>query len=114
MESWSIDFKENAVYRMEESTRMIGLAFDKLESSIEPGTMASYLWKRPNRVSNSLGNLVLHLCGNITQYIISSLGEQPDLRQRDTEFETKDGHTKAELLAQLTICLLYTSPSPRD
>ena len=94
MESWSTDFKENSNYRLQESLRMITLAFDKIDDTL--------LWKKPNTTGNSLGNQILHLCGNMTQYIISSLGEQPDLRQRDTEFEAKDGYTKDELLQKLT------------
>ncbi len=48
-----------------------------------------------------MGNLLLHLCGNITQYIIAALGENLDLRERDKEFETVDGYTKNELWQQL-------------
>ena len=49
------------------------------------------VWKVPNPASNSAANLILHLCGNITQYILSSLGESPDQRQRDLEFSTQGG-----------------------
>jgi uncharacterized damage-inducible protein DinB len=45
------------------------------------------IWWRPHRSSNSVGNLVLHLAGNVRQWIISGLGNQPDLRDRDREFE---------------------------
>lgn len=44
------------------------------------------IWWRPNRASNSVGNLVLHLQGNVRQWIISGLGRQPDQRNRDREF----------------------------
>ncbi|HEV2493885.1 MAG TPA: DUF1572 family protein [Terriglobia bacterium] len=43
------------------------------------------LWK-PHPSSNSVGNLVLHLSGNVRQWIISGLGGQPDIRERDKEF----------------------------
>lgn len=59
------------------------------------------LWQRPNPQSNSVGNLLLHLCGNITQYVIASLGGQPDQRQRDAEFAAENGYSKAELLEKL-------------
>jgi uncharacterized damage-inducible protein DinB len=55
------------------------------------------VWHRPNSSSNCVGNLVLHLCGNITQYVISSLGGAPDNRVRDAEFAAKGGIDKAEL-----------------
>ncbi|HAA22856.1 MAG TPA: hypothetical protein DCP28_30350, partial [Cytophagales bacterium] len=57
------------------------------------------VWKRPNANSNSMGNLVIHLQGNITQYIISSLGGAPDLRERDAEFAATEGADKATLWA---------------
>jgi uncharacterized damage-inducible protein DinB len=44
------------------------------------------IWWRPNEASNSVGNLVLHLCGNVRQWIISGLGEAKDIRERDKEF----------------------------
>ena len=59
------------------------------------------VWHRPNASSNSVGNQLLHLCGNITQYILSSLAKTPDERQRDLEFSAQGGLTKAELLDRL-------------
>ena len=44
------------------------------------------IWWRPNSASNSVGNLVLHLQGNVRQWIIAGLGGQTDLRDRDREF----------------------------
>jgi len=44
------------------------------------------IWWRPNAASNSVGNLLLHLCGNMRQWIISGLGGVPDIRERDKEF----------------------------
>ena len=46
------------------------------------------VWQRPNPTSNSIGNLILHLCGNIRQWVISSIGGKQDIRQRDEEFST--------------------------
>ena len=47
------------------------------------------IWWRPNEASNSVGNLVLHLEGNVRQWIISGLGGAPDNRQRDQEFSER-------------------------
>lgn len=44
------------------------------------------IWWRSNDASNSIGNLVLHLCGNVRQWIIAGLGGEPDHRRRDQEF----------------------------
>lgn len=61
------------------------------------------IWKRPNNASNSVGNLILHLCGNITQYIISSLGGEEDKRERDKEFSANGGYPKSELIDKLKL-----------
>ena len=60
------------------------------------------VWKKPNEASNSIGNLILHLCGNITQYIHSSLGNEKDVRKRALEFSTEGGFSKKELLEKIT------------
>ena len=59
------------------------------------------IWWRPNAASNSVGNLVLHLCGNVRQWIISGLGEKPDVRIRDKEFAEKGPLPRSELIAKL-------------
>ena len=44
------------------------------------------IWFRPNAETVSVGNLVLHLCGNVRQWIVSGLGGAKDVRVRDDEF----------------------------
>jgi uncharacterized damage-inducible protein DinB len=44
------------------------------------------IWWRPNAASNSVGNMVVHLAGNVRQWIISGIGGAADVRQRDKEF----------------------------
>ncbi|MBX2826853.1 MAG: DUF1572 domain-containing protein [Flavobacteriaceae bacterium] len=89
------EFKENAIYRLNESSRMVDIALSKINEET--------VWKRPNGISNSIGNLILHLCGNIRQYAISSLGNLKDTRIRDEEFEVQSGYTKAELKEKLKL-----------
>ncbi len=60
------------------------------------------IWKRPNEASNSVGNQILHLCGNIRQYAVASLGRKEDIRERDSEFSAKGGFTKEELSGKLS------------
>jgi len=48
------------------------------------------LWWRPNAVSNSVGNLMLHLSGNVRQWIVSGLGGAPDDRVRQLEFDASE------------------------
>ena len=59
------------------------------------------IWWRPNPSSNSAGNLVLHLCGNVRQWIISGLGSAEDLRERDLEFAEHGPIPRDRLIAEL-------------
>src|ERR1700712_871652 len=59
------------------------------------------VWRSPNEHLNTIGNLILHLCGNIRQYIISSLGKEKDIRERSIEFLTPGGYQKKELMEKL-------------
>ena len=91
---------ESLLFRMDEKTEMILKCLDMLSED--------ELWKRPNEASNSAGNLILHLCGNITQYIISALGEKEDIRERDLEFSTRGGMSKDLLIDKLSYVLKET------
>ncbi|MBK8249050.1 MAG: DUF1572 family protein [Gemmatimonadetes bacterium] len=55
------------------------------------------LWWRPNIWSNSVGNLVLHLCGNVRQWVVSGIGGVTDVRKRDEEFAAREGYSAEEL-----------------
>lgn len=47
------------------------------------------IWWRPNEASNSIGNLILHLCGNVTMWIIGGVGALPFERHRQLEFDER-------------------------
>lgn len=59
------------------------------------------IWWRPNDASNSIGNLVLHICGNMRQWIISGLGGAADIRERDKEFAERGPIARDELRKEL-------------
>ncbi len=59
------------------------------------------IWWRPNPASNSAGNLVLHLCGNVRQWIISGLGGAKDRRERGREFAERGPIPRQVLVTQL-------------
>ena len=59
------------------------------------------IWWRPNEESNSIGNLVLHLCGNARQWIVSGVGCEADHRHRDAEFAQRDVVPRDQLLSLL-------------
>jgi uncharacterized damage-inducible protein DinB len=60
------------------------------------------IWKRENQDSNSIGNLMLHLAGNVREWIVGGIGGQPCDRNRSAEFAASSGFTKSELLSRLT------------
>lgn len=77
------------------------------------------VWQTPNGNLNSVANLILHLCGNTTQYILSSIGGEEDKRTRDEEFAAKGGYTKAELGQKFTNTVIkaievITAASPEE
>jgi uncharacterized damage-inducible protein DinB len=59
------------------------------------------LWWRPHERATSVGNLLLHLEGNLRQWILSGVGGAPDRRRRAEEFARREGDGKAELLDAL-------------
>jgi uncharacterized damage-inducible protein DinB len=59
------------------------------------------IWWRANEESNSIGNLILHLCGNARQWIVCGVGSAPDSRDRDSEFEQRDVIPRDRLLTLL-------------
>jgi len=60
------------------------------------------IWWRANAESNSIGNLLLHLSGNVRQWIVVGLGVAADTRDRDSEFAQREAISQSELLARLT------------
>src|SRR5262249_4834713 len=59
------------------------------------------VWWRANEASNSVGNLVLHLSGNVQQWIIGGVGNAPYSRDRQHEFGERGPITREDLLARL-------------
>ncbi len=77
------------------------------------------IWWRPNESSNSAGNLVLHLAGNVRQWIVAGLGGAADARQRDLEFAERGPVSRARLVralrsAVLDACKVFRRLSPAD
>jgi uncharacterized damage-inducible protein DinB len=69
----------------------------KIERSLDP-LSDDDIWWRPNEASNSIGNLVLHLCGNVTMWIIGGVGMLPFERNR----QERNKIPAAELKRRLT------------
>lgn len=61
----------------------------------------SQIWHRPNEQTTSVGNLVLHLVGNLRQWVLSGIDGQPDHRQRSEEFAETGPITTEKLIRDL-------------
>jgi uncharacterized damage-inducible protein DinB len=82
------------------SAFLTGDYLPKIERCLEKLT-DEQIWWRANEESNSIGNLILHLCGNVRQWIICGVGGQPDNRNRDAEFAQRGVIARDELLTLL-------------
>ena len=72
----------------------------RMRSVVEPLT-DEQVWWRPNEASNSIGNLLLHLNGNVNQWLVASFNGLVDERNRPVEFSERGQIPKSELLARL-------------
>lgn len=77
------------------------------------------IWMRGNESSNSIGNLCLHLAGNVRQWLLHGVRGDEDLRNRDGEFNAAGGLDKAALITRLSstvdeaIALIESLPATR-
>jgi uncharacterized damage-inducible protein DinB len=77
------------------------------------------MWARGSENENAVGNLVLHLCGNVRQWICSGVGSEADVRVRDEEFAAHGDMAAAELEGRLAstlaqaVAVLETLPAER-
>jgi uncharacterized damage-inducible protein DinB len=99
--AFEIEFKKQSLLRLNENAPRIKKCLEMLDEE--------YIWRKSNSETNSIGNLILHLCGNIRQYAISSLAEKPDERDRNSEFENKHSLSKEELIQRLNSTVFEAS-----
>jgi uncharacterized damage-inducible protein DinB len=83
---------------------LVGDYLPKIERCLEK-LNDEQIWWRANEESNSIGNLILHLCGNVRQWIVCGIGSAPDNRNRDSEFEQRDVIPREELVSLLRSAL---------
>jgi len=84
---------------------LTGHYLPKIRAAVEDLAEAD-LWWRPNEASNSVGNLMLHLAGNIRQWIVSGVGGAPDRRDRAAEFARREPLDRETLLTLLSEAIL--------
>ena len=86
-------FLQTSIHTLERMQGHIHACFEKLSDH--------QLWMRSSSVENAPGNLVLHLCGNVRQWIGSYVGGLEDQRNRPEEFKTDVRLDRAALLSKL-------------
>jgi hypothetical protein len=84
----------------EEAVRELNQAVTKIKHCLNQ-LNEQQVWWRPLESMNSIGNLILHLCGNVRQWIISGVGGAKDVRDRPSEFSERGPIAKSELLKRL-------------
>lgn len=82
------------------SVRKLRLLCERIESCLGQLT-DDQIWWRGAETQNAVGNLALHLCGNLGQWIVSGIGGAPDTRERDAEFAARGEAGRDELVQTL-------------
>lgn len=86
-------FLDVSIRILEQLSGRIGTCLDKLGEE--------QIWFRGGGHENAVGNLVLHLCGNVRQWIGIAAGDLADIRERDEEFNAEGGVSREELKGRL-------------
>jgi uncharacterized damage-inducible protein DinB len=86
-------FLETSIQQLRQYQSRIGTCLELLNQE--------QVWARGGGNENAIGNLVLHLCGNVRQWIVSGVGGRPDHRERDAEFAARGGVSIDELEMRL-------------
>lgn len=80
--------------------KLLNQYWPRLRKAVEPLSQEQ-IWWRPNEASNSIGNLILHLNGNVWQWLVASFNRLTDERDRPAEFSAIGDLSAADLLARL-------------
>ncbi|QDU36489.1 DinB superfamily protein [Maioricimonas rarisocia] len=87
------EFRRFAAGKLQDSVKQIERCLNLLTEE--------QIWHRPNEVSNAIGNLVVHLDGNVRQWIVGGVGQEPFERDRPAEFARRDPLPTEEILGGL-------------
>jgi uncharacterized damage-inducible protein DinB len=82
------------------SRKALATWLERIQKCVDELTLEQ-IWWRGQENSNAIGNLMLHLSGNVRQWIASGVGGAPDTRNRNAEFAQRDAVPAAELLQRL-------------
>ncbi len=78
---------------------------NRLEQELELYRNEEIIWHTERGITNSAGNLCLHLVGNLNTYIGAELGKTGYIRHRELEFSLKN-IPRAELLQKVAETIL--------
>jgi uncharacterized damage-inducible protein DinB len=82
------------------SVRKLALLTERIESCLDR-LNEEQVWARGGENENAIGNMALHLCGNVRQWIVSGVGGASDIRERDAEFAARGGASISDLKRRL-------------
>ncbi len=101
-ESVSVQFQPNMVnlFLPHSRYKLVSQYWPRLRQCVE-SLSEEQIWWRPNASSNSIGNLVLHLNGNVRQWLVDSFNKREDKRDRPAEFAARGEISGAKLLETL-------------
>jgi len=80
--------------------KLLNQYWPRMRTAVESLT-DDQVWWRANNASTSVGNLLLHLNGNVRQWLVASFNRQDDARNRPAEFAERDTIPAAALLEKL-------------
>lgn len=80
--------------------KLVTQYWPRLRKAVEPLSQEQ-IWWRPNDASNSIGNLILHLNGNVWQWLVASFNRLKDERDRPAEFNATGDLSADNLLGRL-------------
>ena len=89
-------------------TKLLEESWPRMRECVESLT-EEQVWWRPNEASNSIGNLLLHLNGNVRQWLVAPFIQMEDTRDRPTEFKQREAIPASALLEQLGATLQLAS-----
>lgn len=96
----SADLDLAALFLASSRHQLLGQYWPRMREAVAPLT-EEQIWWRPNPASNSIGNLLLHLNGNVSQWLVATFNHGEDNRNRPAEFAARSGGTAKELLSKL-------------
>jgi hypothetical protein len=83
-----------------EARRRLAASHEKIRHCLDQLDDAQ-VWRRPRPAMNSIANLVLHLCGNLRQWLVAGIGGAADVRNRPQEFAERGPISREHLLRRL-------------